>query len=55
MTRPSAAPGDDRPRGLLHATWLRIGLGLAAVLVSGVPHTAAGTSSSGPPVRRPST
>lgn len=35
MTRPSAAPGDDRPRGLLHATWLRIGLGLAAVLVIG--------------------
>lgn len=35
MSRPSAAPGANRPRGLLQLAWFRLALGLAAVVVIG--------------------
>ena len=35
MTRPPAAPGANRPRGLLHSARARVALGLAAVVIVG--------------------
>ena len=35
MTRPPAAPGATRPRGFLQSAWLRLALGLAAVMIVG--------------------
>jgi polyisoprenoid-binding protein YceI len=35
MARPPATPGANRPRGLIHASRLRLALGLAALLVVG--------------------
>ena len=35
MTRPPAVPHHDRPRGFIHATWFRVALGLAALVVVG--------------------